>query len=262
MGRTYILATKQIVKWHRTTDGFLLLVLNMGRFLKPGEMPSDHKSYFVDRGHVYKPEQIMDLDKIPEREATQEEALEIWGPLAGRPTIWERIVEEKQVKTTLIAAINPQGVIGADGGIPWHRKADMRRFKQRTMGGVLIMGRKTYESLGRKKLKGREIIVLTSNPGPFQDTGVRAVNEIELAFELSRMYFAGRPRWVAGGAMVYEAALPFVDALDLTIVPDLVDLSMGDITPMPRLPMEAFTLESESHNPDDPDLLHRYYVRT
>ena len=64
---------------------------------------------------------------------------------------------------SLIVAVAQNGVIGRAGGLPWHLSADLRRFKQITMGHTLIMGRKTYESIGRK-LPGRTSIILTQQP--------------------------------------------------------------------------------------------------
>ena len=64
---------------------------------------------------------------------------------------------------TLVAAVAANGVIGRDGGLPWHLPDDLRRFKRLTMGHVLVMGRRTYESIGRP-LPGRMTVVLTRQP--------------------------------------------------------------------------------------------------
>lgn len=251
-------AESQIARWYQRPDGVLLLAFFMGSHVRAGDPPV--AGYFVDRRHVYKPGDVDGLDRIAGRRTTYEQALEIWGTFAGRPTVWEKLMYEKPIRTTLVAAVNPQGVIGLQGAIPWRRKADMRRFKKRTMGGVLIMGRKTYESLPNKNLKGREIIVISHNPKILQDQGVRAVSNVDLALQLAEMYFPGRMRWIAGGSQIYEAALPYVEALDLTEVPDVVDLSL-DPTFMPGLPLDEFRLVAETANPDDPELKHFYYER-
>src|SRR5690606_7175491 len=74
------------------------------------------------------------------------------------------------MRVTLIAALARDGVIGRDGGLPWRLPADLRRFKERTLGHVVVMGRRTYESIGRP-LPGRRNLVL-SRRGSFAPPGV------------------------------------------------------------------------------------------
>ena len=106
---------------------------------------------------------------------------------------------------TLIAAVARNGVIGADGGIPWRVPGEQLVFKDATMGHTLVMGRATYDSIGRP-LPGRTTIVLTRDPDWHSD-GVTTAASIEEALAL-----AEGDVWVAGGATVYEAALPYADA--------------------------------------------------
>jgi dihydrofolate reductase len=105
---------------------------------------------------------------------------------------------------TLIAAVARNGVIGADGGIPWHLPEDFAHFKATTLGHTLVMGRATYESIGRA-LPGRTTIVLTRDPDWAAD-GVLVAASLEDA-----LVMAEGDVYVAGGAAVYEAALPFAD---------------------------------------------------
>ena len=105
---------------------------------------------------------------------------------------------------TLIAAVARNGVIGADGGIPWRLPGEQLVFKDATMGHTLVMGRATYDSIGRP-LPGRTTIVLTRDPTGSAD-GVTTAASIEEALAL-----AEGDVWVAGGAAVYEAALPYAD---------------------------------------------------
>ncbi len=107
-------------------------------------------------------------------------------------------------EVTLIAAVARNGVIGADGGIPWHLPEDFAHFKATTLGHTLLMGRATYESIGRP-LPGRTTIVLTRDPGWSAD-GVLVAASLEEALAL-----ADGEVYVAGGAAVYEAALPHAD---------------------------------------------------
>jgi dihydrofolate reductase len=129
------------------------------------------------------------------------------------------------VPVTIVAAVARNGVIGVDGGLPWHLPDDLRRFKALTLGHVLVMGRKTYESIGRP-LPGRTTVVVTRNaawdPGseevvvaPELEEAVRAAAAIDEAV------------FVVGGAQVYADALPLTDRLELTLVDDEPD---GDTT--------------------------------
>jgi dihydrofolate reductase len=105
---------------------------------------------------------------------------------------------------TLIAAVAKNGVIGADGGIPWHLPEDFAHFKATTLGHTLVMGRATYDSIGRP-LPGRTIIVLTHAPD-WRADGVLTAHSLEAALTL-----AEGDVYVAGGAAVYAAALPYAD---------------------------------------------------
>ena len=117
-------------------------------------------------------------------------------------------VETPQPRLTLVAAVADNGVIGADGGIPWRIPADFAHFKQLTMGGVLIMGRATFESIGRA-LPGRSTIVLTRDPSwpPGEGyPGVLVAPGLDQALDLAAT-LPGEA-FVVGGAAVYAAALP------------------------------------------------------
>jgi dihydrofolate reductase len=109
------------------------------------------------------------------------------------------------VTVTLIAAVASNGVIGADGGIPWHLPEDFAHFKAATLGHTLVMGRATYESIGRP-LPGRTTIVVTRDPDWSAD-GVLVAHSPEEALALA----GDADVFVAGGAAVYEAALPYAD---------------------------------------------------
>ena len=113
---------------------------------------------------------------------------------------------------TLILARAANGVIGADGKMAWHLPADLRRFKQITMGRPMIMGRKTFDSLPAV-LEGRRHIVLTRDP-EWQDEGAEPVATIEEALRL-----ANAPHvMVIGGAEIYRLFLPIADRIELTEV--------------------------------------------
>jgi dihydrofolate reductase len=111
----------------------------------------------------------------------------------------------------LIAAVAKNGVIGARGNLPWHLPEDLRHFKQLTLGHAVIMGRRTWDSLG-KPLPGRENIVISRKAG-FKAPGASVAATLEAAIALC----AGESlAFVIGGAEIYAAALPGADGLVLT----------------------------------------------
>lgn len=113
---------------------------------------------------------------------------------------------------TLILARAANGVIGADGKMPWHLPADLRRFKQLTMGRPMIMGRKTFDSLPAV-LEGRRHIVLTRDPD-WQDEGAEPVASVEEALKRANAPQA----MVIGGAEIYRLFLALADRIELTEV--------------------------------------------
>lgn len=117
-------------------------------------------------------------------------------------------------RVTLVAAVAENGVIGADGGIPWHLPEDFAHFKATTLGHVLVLGRTTHEGIGRP-LPGRTTIVLTRDPA-WSAEGVLVAPDFEAALALA----ADLPGevMVGGGAGVYAAALPHADVQVLSEV--------------------------------------------
>ena len=123
----------------------------------------------------------------------------------------------------LVAAVAANGVIGRGGQLPWHLPDDLRHFKQLTMGRPIIMGRRTFESLGRA-LPGRRSIVVsaTFQAGP---AGVEIVRSIEEAIRL--VADSSGPAFVIGGAQLYAAAMPRAQMMHLTELDEPVE---GDVT--------------------------------
>ena len=118
-----------------------------------------------------------------------------------------------------IAAMSENRVIGRGNEIPWHIPEDFKWFKETTMGHVLVMGRRTFESIG-KALPGRETMVLTRGEFSHPDvTVIRSLDEVAPRLE-------GRDGFIAGGAQVYEQALPRCSDLFLTLVKREVE---GDV---------------------------------
>ena len=114
------------------------------------------------------------------------------------------------MKIAIIAAIAKNRVIGKGGKIPWHLSEDLKRFKKLTTGHTILMGRKTFQSLGRK-LPNRRNVVLTSKPIP----GVETYSSIDEALQA----LADQERiFVIGGGQVYAEMLNRADELYLTMV--------------------------------------------
>jgi dihydrofolate reductase len=112
----------------------------------------------------------------------------------------------------IIAALADNGVIGKGGALPWRLPEDLARFKALTLGHTLIMGRKTFESIG-KPLPGRTTVVITRRRD-FAAAGVTVAHDPEEAVSLA----AGPDAFVAGGADVYALFLPLAERLYLTRV--------------------------------------------
>ena len=114
---------------------------------------------------------------------------------------------------TIIAAMAENRVIGKEGGMPWHLPDDLARFKAITMGHPVIMGRKTFASIGRP-LPGRLNIVLTRREG-FAPEGVAVARSLDEALALAG---AVGEVFICGGGEVYREALPLADRIHLTVV--------------------------------------------
>jgi len=150
-------------------------------------------------------------------------------------------------KIAMIVAVSENNVMGHQGRIPWHLPEDLRWFKTCTQGGILLMGRKTLESIG-KVLSGRETWVLTTQSA-WSFSGVKTFSSLEMALAMPR----SQPLWICGGAEVYRSALPHCSELFLTRVHKNVD---GD-TYFP--PFEAFFSTKEVLQKNSEFTVYRYY---
>jgi dihydrofolate reductase len=110
--------------------------------------------------------------------------------------------------TSIVAAIARGGVIGAEGRMPWHIPEDLKYFKRLTTGGTVVMGRKTFDSIG-KPLPGRTNVVITRRKD-FHPEGTEIANSLEEALRNHPGAF------VIGGAEIYRQALPLADRLYIT----------------------------------------------
>jgi dihydrofolate reductase len=122
-------------------------------------------------------------------------------------------------KVVLVAAVAENGVIGRGGTLPWRLKSDMQHFRRLTVGRPVVMGRKTYESIG-KPLKDRTNIVITRDRG-FTADGVMVANSLETAMDMAREDARQRGAEsiaIIGGAGIFSEGLAIADRLEITRV--------------------------------------------
>lgn len=155
------------------------------------------------------------------------------------------LLSESSVQISLVVAMDENGLIGAAGGLPWRLPADLKHFKRRTLGRPILMGRRTFESIGRP-LPGRDNLVLSRDPA-FVVDGVRRVADIDAAVDWARAQNVDE-LVVIGGAQVYALVLPRVDRLVLT----RVHAACAGDTWFPELDWSAWhEVARETHAADD-----------
>jgi len=140
------------------------------------------------------------------------------------------------MKTILIAAMDPNRVIGYKNRIPWHIPEEMKHFKTSTMGYGVIMGRKTFESIG-KALPGRTNVVLSTNQN-------LALSDCKIAHSLTEgIHYCSKQEkvFIIGGRRLYEQAMEHADAILLSVIHREYT---GDTT-FPAIPADRFQLISE-----------------
>lgn len=157
------------------------------------------------------------------------------------------------MKISLIVAMASNRVIGLNGAMPWHLSADLKRFKRITLGSPILMGRKTFDAIGRP-LPGRENLIISRNPD-YRRPGCRVFADIGGALE----YVNGCPEvFVIGGATLYEALLPRADYLYLT----LIHREFAGDTYFPEFDYSAWRVLERIEVADDPSVDFSYeFVR-
>jgi len=128
------------------------------------------------------------------------------------------------MKTIIIVAMTKDRVIGMAGRVPWHDSEDLKHFKRTTTGHAIVMGRKTFESIG-KPLPGRRNIVITRNPDygppgprpptPDPQSSIDIVHSVDDALKLCRRRNEEKA-FIVGGGQIYEQALPVADEMVIT----------------------------------------------
>lgn len=143
---------------------------------------------------------------------------------------------------SLIVAMTPQHVIGKDNAMPWHLPADLKHFKTITTGKPVIMGRKTFESIGQA-LPNRRNIVISRNPHA-KAPGCEVVTSLDAALGL---VFEAPEICIIGGGQIFREALPLADRLYVTFIDFEVE---GDATFPEWDPAQWVEISHEIHEPD------------
>jgi dihydrofolate reductase len=150
------------------------------------------------------------------------------------------------MEIVLVAAVGENGELGRNNELLWHLPGDLPRFKELTMGSPIIMGRKTFDSIGRP-LPGRKNIVVTANPD-WRIDGVTVVGSLEAALEAAAADQTEKA-FVIGGGQIYKLFLPYATKLEIT---EVFDTTLAD-TFFPNFSSADFTetqrLKNPQHNP-------------
>jgi dihydrofolate reductase len=154
------------------------------------------------------------------------------------------------MKISLIVAMASNRVIGLNNKMPWHLSTDLKKFKETTMGSPVLMGRKTYESIGRP-LPGRTTIIVSRNPA-YRQEGCLVFNNIETA--LKKASESADEIFVIGGSDLYEAILPITDAIYLTII----NREFQGDTFFPDIDLNDWSEVEREDIKDDPDVAFSY----
>ena len=153
-----------------------------------------------------------------------------------------------------IFAMSENRVIGRDTQLPWHLPADLKYFKVVTTGHPIIMGRKTFESIG-KPLPNRTSIIITRQPG-YTQPGCLVVNNVPAAIAAAQK--VDETIFIIGGAAILQQALPYIDTMYLTLIHEVF---AGD-TFYPEIdPTEWREVSRENHVPDEKNAYAYSFIR-
>lgn len=154
------------------------------------------------------------------------------------------------MKISLIVAMANNRVIGLDNKMPWHLSADLKKFKSITMGSPVLMGRKTYESIGRP-LPGRINMIISRNLD-YQQEGCLVFNDLNTALETVSQ--STKEVFIIGGADLYKAILPLANVLYLT----LINKDFKGDTFFPEIDFNEWSEVTREDIKDDPSVYFSY----
>lgn len=153
-----------------------------------------------------------------------------------------------------MAAVSPEGIIGVAGGIPWDYPGDRRRLWRLTKGGAIVLGRLTWESLPRRPMRDRRNLVVAGSPVP----GAETFRSVRAALETC----AGQAVWFLGGMRIYAEAMEYADFLDITEIPDRIEVPPGAaVARFPPIDPKLWEGGPARSDPDEPGVRRRRYVR-
>lgn len=161
----------------------------------------------------------------------------------------------------IIAAVSSNGVLGVNNTIPWIGKypEDLKRFRRLTSDCSVVMGSKTWESVGSKPLPNR-INYIISRRLSLKNENTMTCASIKEAIEDSKIQYPNKTIWIIGGAFVYSQSLDFVDEIDLTIIPEDVQIQSSEsIILFPWINPNKFNLHSKTFG--ESNLTHLLYKR-
>lgn len=153
---------------------------------------------------------------------------------------------------SLIAAMGRNRVIGRQGAIPWHLPQDLRRFRELTLGQTLLMGRRTFESIGGP-LPGRKCIVLTRQ-SDYRAAGCQTADSLDRALSLAK---PAAEVFVCGGGEIYRQTLPLASRIYLTEI----DLEVAGDSFFPEIPADEFELIASENIAAAPPAVLRIFAR-
>jgi dihydrofolate reductase len=154
------------------------------------------------------------------------------------------------MKISLIVAMANNRVIGLDNKMPWHLSADLKKFKSITMGSPILMGRKTYESIGRP-LPGRTNMIISRNLD-YQQEGCLVFNDLNTALETASQ--STKEIFIIGGSDLYKAILPLANVLYLT----LINKDFQGDTFFPEIDFNEWSEVTREDIKDDPSVYFSY----
>lgn len=162
-----------------------------------------------------------------------------------------------------IAAVSTNNIIGQNNKLPWHRPGDLKFFKDVTTDCNVVMGRKTFESLGCTKLPNRFNIVMSRKDYCMKcadGTNVRVINDVRTIF--SELNPATKDTWIIGGEKIYGAFMPFLSNIVITRIPVFVPLHdrVDSVSVFPNINLAQWKMEEYPH-PYDEELTLEIYTR-
>lgn len=170
--------------------------------------------------------------------------------------------QPQPIEIVLVVAASENNTIGKDGGLPWSLPDDLKHFKRTTLGRPVVMGRKTFDEIGRKPLPGRPNLVIsaTLDPAEIEHDAVSVHRSLPDAIDHARALIDPRDAdapseiCIIGGGQIYRQALPIAHRIVLTRVHAEVE---GDTT-FPEIPPHIWTLDTAEHHEADDRHAHAF----